>query len=188
MNWHAHKLYPLVTALCLSLPFSGPVFAQDDAGQLETWLSDLAQADEAEALRLSREIERAWSKSGSTALDMLLRRGREALQNEDAATAIDHLSALTDHAPEFAEGYHLRATAYFMTERYGPALGDLQQVIALNPQHYNAIFGLGTIFAELGDYVRAEQAFRMVLGLHPHHAQATQALDALKRQGIGHTL
>ena len=133
MVWRASKLYPLVTALCVSLAFSFAAAAQDAESRLTDWLDQLATAEKAEALRLSRGIERAWAQSGSTALGMLLRRGREAMDEEDLEAAIEHLTALTDHAPDFAEGFHSRARAFFMDDQYGPALGDLQQAIALNP-------------------------------------------------------
>ncbi|MEO0744718.1 MAG: tetratricopeptide repeat protein, partial [Pseudomonadota bacterium] len=89
---------------------------------------------------------------------------------------------------DFAEGWHARATAFYMKDLYGPALDDLQKALTLNPQNYNAMFGLGVMLQEFGDYVRAEQAFLEVLALHPHHENATTALDQLKRRGIGREL
>ena len=151
-------------------------------------LEALKNAEPAEATRLTREIERLWELSGSTTVDLLFRRGREAMEEEDLETAIEHLTAVTDHAPEFAEGWHARATAYYMKDLYGPALSDLQRALALNPDNYNAIFGLGIMLQEFGDYVRAEEAFLQVLALHPHHENATTALERLKREGIGREL
>lgn len=46
---------------------------------------------------------------------------------EDYATAIEHLTALTDHAPNFAEGWHTRATAFYLIDEYGLALADLRR-------------------------------------------------------------
>lgn len=148
----------------------------------------LRTAEPAEAARLTREIERAWAQSGSTALDMLLRRGRDALEDDNPDIAIEHLTAVTDHAPEFAEGWHARATAYYMKGLYGPALDDLQRALILNPDNYNAIFGLGVMLQEFGDYVRARSAFEQVLDLHPNHENATKALEQLKAKGIGREL
>lgn len=151
-------------------------------------LENLRTAEPAEAIRLAREIERAWSQSGSTSLDMLLRRGREAMEDEQIDIAIEHLTAVTDHAPEFAEGWHARATAFYMKGLYGPALDDLQKALILNPDNYNAIFGLGIMLNEFGDYRRAEQAFGQVLDLHPNHEDASKMLEQLKSEGIGREL
>lgn len=151
-------------------------------------LGALKDAQPAEATRLSREIEREWSKSGSTSLDMLLRRGRDALEDEQIEIAIEHLTAVTDHAPDFAEGWHARATAYYMKGLYGPALDDLQRALILNPDNYNAIFGLGVMLQEFGDYSLAQDAFSQVLDLHPNHENASKALEQLKSRGIGREL
>lgn len=102
--------------------------------------------------------------------------------------AIEHLTALTDHAPEFAEGFHARAEAYFRAELYGPALDDLETVLALNPNHYDAIFGLAVLFQEFDDLRRAAQLYRRVLTIHPNHENAAEALSRLKREGIGREL
>lgn len=194
MSTRFRKLYPVVTALLLTVGNSLPALAQSavaatrDRAQIEQMLADLRKAQPAEATRLTRDIERMWSQSGSTALDMLLRRGRSAMENDDLEAAIEHLSALTDHAPDFAEGWHARATAYYMKGLYGPALDDLQKALILNPDNYNAIFGLGVMLQEFGDLRRAEQAFSQVLDLHPNHENATKARDQMKRDGIGREL
>ncbi|WP_241462591.1 tetratricopeptide repeat protein [Tateyamaria sp. ANG-S1] len=185
MGTRTRKLYPVVTALLLTVGNSLPAVAQSSVDEM---LEALQSAEKAEAIRLTRDIERVWSQSGSTALDMLLRRGRDALEEQQPDIAIEHLTALIDHAPDFAEGWHARATAFYMKDLYGPALSDLEKALTLNPDNYNAMFGLGVMFQEFGDTVRAEQAFRQVLDLHPHHENATKALERLKAEGIGRTL
>ncbi|MGB7240735.1 MAG: tetratricopeptide repeat protein [Sulfitobacter sp.] len=175
----------IVAALVVTVMNSAPSKAAEDVSAL---LQQLQSASEIDATRLEREIELAWSKSGSAAMDLLLQRGRDAMQADDSAAAIEHLTALTDHAPDFAEGWHARATAYFNAGLYGPALADLQRALSLNPDNFNAIFGLGVMFQEFQDLGRAETAFRQVLALHPHHENAKTALEQLKRSGIGRTL
>ena len=185
MGTHLSKLYPVVTALLLTVGNSLPGHAQSS---LDEMMAALRGAEPAEAARLSREIEREWARSGSTSLDMLLRRGREALEEEQIDIAIEHFTAVTDHAPEFAEGWHARATAFYMKDLYGPALDDLQRALILNPENYNAIFGLGIMLQEFGDYERARDAFDQVLDLHPNHENANTAREQLKSRGIGREL
>ena len=185
MSTHFRKLYPVVTALLLTVGNSLPAYAQSSVDEM---LEALRTAQPAEATRLTREIERVWSQSGSTSLDMLLRRGREALEAEEIDVAIEHLTAVTDHAPDFAEGWHVRATAFYMKGLYGPALDDLQKALILNPDNYNAIFGLGVMLQEFGELSRAEQAFSQVIDLNPNHEPASNALERLKSDGIGREL
>ncbi|WP_298970085.1 tetratricopeptide repeat protein [uncultured Roseobacter sp.] len=175
----------IVTALVALLLYVAPLHAQQTEAEL---LQQLQQAPESEAKRLDRELKLLWGRSGSAAMDLLLTRGRDAMEAEDNSKAIDHFTALTDHAPDFAEGWHARATAYYKAGLYGPALDDLERALALNPNNYHAIFGLGVMLQEFGDFERAAEAFDQVLALNPHHENAKSAMQQLKRSGIGRTL
>jgi tetratricopeptide (TPR) repeat protein len=175
----------LVAASVVAAGISMPALADPTADEL---LQSLRTAGPQEAQRIDRQITAVWSRSGSPSMDLLLRRGREALEKDDVSGAIEHFTALTDHAPDFAEGWHGLARAYFEAELYGPTLDALGHVLALNPDHFSALFGLGVMFQQFGDTVRAEEAFREVLRLYPHHEQANRALESLKSEGIGHSL
>ena len=121
-------------------------------------------------------------------MDLLFRRGREAMEQQDLQAAIEHFTALTDHAPDFAEGWHARATAYFHADLYGPAVADLERALALNPNNYRAIFGLGTILETFGDEKRAYEAYLRAKAIHPHFEDVTDALDRLRTGVEGQTL
>jgi len=179
------NLKHIVTALGFVLLLCGQTLAQRAPAEL---FEQLQTAPPIEAKRIEREIETAWSRSGSPTMDLLLKRGREALEEDDIPLAIEHLTALTDHAPDFAEGFHLRALAYYRAELYGPAMDDLEMTLALNPEQYNAIFGFAAMVQEFGDLAAASKLYRRVLELNPHHENAQKALDALRRDGIGRTL
>lgn len=142
-------------------------------------LAELQAADPEKAAALDRELQAIWSRSGSAAMDLLLRRGRDAIARRDWRAALEHLTALTDHAPEFAEGWSERAQAQFHAERFGPAVADLERALALNPNDYNAIFGLGQVFEYFDDPERAYAAYKRAKAIHPHHEEVTKALDRL---------
>ena len=185
MGIKTQNLKLTVAAFMMTVMNSLPLSAQSDTSEL---MMQLKTAEKSEVARIERELKLEWSKSGSTALDLLLLRGREAMAKENTSVAIEHFTALTDHAQDFAEGWHARATAYFSAELLGPALDDLQRALFLNPDNYDAVFGLGSMMVTFGDLPRAEQAFREVLRLHPHHEHATNALKRLEGQGIGREL
>ena len=175
----------LVTTVFALVLFFNPAGAETSEAEL---LAQLSIASESEAKTLERELGLIWDRSGSASMDLLLKRGREALEDEDNRRAIEHLSALTDHAPDFAEGWHARATAYFRAGFYGPALDDLQRALALNPNNYNAVFGLGVMLMEFGDVPRAAEAFDRALELNPHHQPAKEARARLAGRGVDQTL
>lgn len=184
---HLVNLKHIVAALGFWVLMGGVSFAQS-MSQADELIEKLQQAAPAEASRIEREVQTAWSRSGSASVDLLLKRGRDAMRDDETALAIEHFTAVTDHAPEFAEGYHARAQAYFRANLYGPAIDDLEAVLALNPSQYNAIFGLGAILQEFGNLPAAAQLYRRVLDINPHHENAQKALDGLRRDGIGRTL
>lgn len=188
MGNHIVNLKHTVAALGFWVLLAGTGFAQSAPPQAQDLLDKLRDAPAEEASRIEREVQTAWSRSGSATIDLLFKRGRDAMQAGDTRLAIEHYTALTDHAPTFAEGYHARAQAYFQAELYGPAIDDLEATLAFNPQQYNAIFGLGAILQEFGNLRAAAELYRRVLDINPHHENAQKALDGLRRDGIGRTL
>lgn len=167
----------VATILSVSL-FSLQVSAQDAA--LEGLLSELSSAQEDDARRIAAEIELKWAQSGSSTADLLLKRGNDALEIGEIGRAIEHYTALTDHAPEFAEGWHRRAIAYAEAELFGPAIADLEHAIAIEPRHYNAIASLGGILQRVNRYDMAKEAYQQVLLIHPHHKDVQAALEAVE--------
>ncbi|MBU3029285.1 tetratricopeptide repeat protein [Paracoccus marinaquae] len=141
---------------------------------------------EGEAWRIAEsDILREWSKSGSAAMDLLLKRGEEALDEGDAEAAIGHLTALTDHAPGFAAGWQARAAAYATAGQYGPAAADLGRTLELEPRHFIALTQLGAMLEEMGETDRALAAYRQSLAIHPNQQEAIDAVERLEREDRG---
>jgi tetratricopeptide (TPR) repeat protein len=183
------NLKGIVAATLLLVTISGATVNAQQAEADSALLQALAAAETpAEAARVERELQALWRNSGSPAMDFLLQRGRDAQERGDLQQAIEHLTALTDHAPEFAEGWHARASAYFSVGLYGPALADLERALHLNPNDYNANFGLGRMFEEFGDPQRAYQAYSRAQAIHPMHEEVTKALERLKPEVEGEAL
>ena len=174
------KLKPVVAALLVAfLAMGAPALAQEDD---ETALLELLKVVPAqEAAIIERELVTLWSRSGSKAMDLLLCRGRQALQQGDVDSAIAHLTALTDHAPDFAEGWNTRAVAYYQAGLYGPSIADIQRTLALNPNHFGAMAGLAIMLEEMGDFENALRVQRQVRALHPTRNAVTEAIARLER-------
>lgn len=113
-------------------------------------------------------------------MDLLLDRGMAAMADGDMTSALFHFSALIDHAPDFAEGYNARATAYFQSQKYGLALEDIRRTLALNPHHFGAMSGLAIIFEEIGQPEGALAAWREVERLHPNREGLANSIDRLE--------
>ncbi|WP_245216534.1 tetratricopeptide repeat protein [Sagittula salina] len=177
-----------VTAFLATVMISVP-FAVSAEERLDTLLRELSQAEtETAAQRLENQVVTEWSKTGSPAMDLLLKRGNDALEVEDLEAAEEHFRALTDHAPDFAEGWHGLAMVYYGREMLGPALDALERALALNPKHFGALRGVGAIHEQLGNLALAYDAYERVLELRPHDPEVIGALERLETKVRGVTL
>lgn len=159
-----------------------------DTAKLDDLFTRLATAEEAAAGRIEQEIWIEWSKSGSPAMDLLLQRGRDAMAAGDLTTAVDHFTALIDHAPDFAEGYNARATAYFQEGQFGPSVADIAKTLSLNPRHFGAMAGFGMILEQTNQPDRALEVYTAALAIHPHLAGVLEAVERIKTEAHGRDL
>lgn len=182
----AQYLKYAVAAFALSLAALG--VGRADEAELEALFEGLRNADPTAAEQIEARIYAIWSKSGSDSMDLLLERGREALMEGDTKLAIEHFTALVDHAPGFAEGFNARATAYFQAGQFGPSLDDIRRTLELNPRHFGAMSGLALILEELGRPEDSLAAWREVEKLNPSQTGLREALQRLERRVEGQTL
>ena len=182
--WHLFKC--AVAALLLSLGAQASAQGQDvDLAEL---MAQLADPETQNWEQIERQIRTEWSRSGSAAMDLLLQRAEKALEDEAFDVALEHLTALTDHAPDFAEGWNVRATALFRSDHYGPALEDIGKALALNPQHFGAMTGLAVILQSIGMEEEALEAWYLVREVHPHRQEMKDAIEALEAKVGGTAL
>jgi tetratricopeptide (TPR) repeat protein len=161
-----------------------PLLAQqstEDAARLDALFTELSEPGREDWERIEGEITQIWSRSGSPAMDLLLRRGNEALEAEDYATALEHFTALTDHAPDFAEGWNARATTFYLMGEYSLSIADVERVLALNPRHFGALAGLGFIFEAMGETELALEALQAVQALNPNRPNIHEAVKRLQQ-------
>lgn len=176
----------IVAALVAAVGFSGPGVAQD--GLVEDLIQQLREAEPGQAERLVEAIRTEWSRSGSATIDLLFRRGQEAMADGDFGVAVEHFTAALDHDPIYASAYGGRANAYYRLGYLGPALDDLRRAIELNPRDFTSLRGLGVILEEVGRHHDALQAYRSVLALHPHEENALQAVERIQAELRGEAI
>ena len=161
-------------------------FAEED--QLAQLFSELSKEElsDQEWSEIEGKIWSQWSKSGSRSVDLLMRRGVRAMQDQRLNEAIGHFTAAIDHAPNFPEAWNKRATVYYMLGRFGLSVADIEQTLALEPRHFGALAGLGAIMERTDRASDALTAFQEALKLHPHRPDMLRAVERLKEatQGI----
>lgn len=181
------KYFVAATTL-LALAGGSLANAQVQSDRSSDLLQQLHEAEPLDAKKIERELDLVWARSGSPSMDLLLTRGQDSLEAGEVETAIGHFSALIDHAPDFAEAYHRRATAFFRQQEYGLALSDLADALSLNPNHFEATYGLGVILETLEKQDQAFAAYSRVLETYPTHERALEAVGRLRSQVAGTSL
>jgi len=173
----------LFLALLLALGLIAPAFADQSDPRLAGLFRALKEApDEAAAKPIELAIWTAWLQSDSPSVDLLVTRGIAALDAKDYATARALFDAVTELAPQFAEGWNRRASARFLTGDETGAVGDLERTLMLEPRHFGALLGLGAIFEERDELKAALEAFRRALAINPFLPEAEKKVRALEQK------
>lgn len=151
----------------------------------EDWFAALADPQGADWRRAEKRLRAAFATSGSASLDLLLRQGRAALERGETRAALHHYGTVTELDPGLAEGWHGLATALFAREAFGPGFDALGRALAAEPRHFDALFLLGMMLAEIGEEDAALEALRRAAALHPHMPDLGDAIDMLARAREG---
>ena len=169
-----------------AVPGKSDKSAEAVASSVEDLLDRLSQsASEDEAKALERKIVAAWNESGSDTVDLLVQRAGAAIEDKDLGIALQYLDLVTQMLPDYAEGWNMRATVYYLLDEYELSLADIQRTLALQPRHFGALTGLGLIFRELDQPDKALEAYRQVLAVHPYFGKARQSVEKLETEVEG---
>ena len=156
------------------------------AEQLDELFATLAASENGEAAKAAeRGILRLWLESGSDTIDLLMNRALAATDEEEYPLALDFLDRIITLEPGYVEGWNRRATIHFLNDDYAKAIADLEQVLAIEPRHFGALAGLGTMLRELGHEQLALDAYRQALALDPVMSEVQKAIDELEAESGG---
>jgi Flp pilus assembly protein TadD len=178
--------WPLLLFVLAAMPVLAAPPAPAPKSDLDRWFADLAKADSAEdAKPIETKIETAFRQSGSASVDLLMSRAKEALNAADSKTAGTILTAVTKLAPEYGEGWHMRATLDAAAGNDSAAMIGLQKVISLNPRNFAVMVELASMLEDYGDKRAALTLYRKALALDPQLEEAVRAARALQKEVEG---
>lgn len=153
---------------------------QDRDQMLAELYSHLAKAPDAEqSAPIAKTIETLWLRSGSDTIGLLMRRAFKAVEEQRMDLALQLLDAVVELGPDYAEGWSRRAYVHYLKNDYTSAVGDLRRTLALEPNHYKALEGLGRILREGGQKKSALKVYQELLRIYPHMPGAKEAADEL---------
>jgi tetratricopeptide (TPR) repeat protein len=136
--------------------------------------------DEASAKMIEDAIWKLWARSGSPTADALIVQAVRAMEAGQRQTALRILDTVIDDQPSFAEAWNKRATLFYMMGDYDRSLADIAHVLELEPRHFGALTGLGTILNDRGKKAEALKAYRRALSIHPFLDGAKKALQQIE--------
>jgi tetratricopeptide (TPR) repeat protein len=165
----------------------------DSPGERAKLLDDLyahlATAPDEEASKPFIEaIERVWLTPGSDTINALLERAMQSAGQKRNDLALQLLTAVVELAPDYAEGWNRRAHVFYSEGDYERALGDLRRVLALDPNHYKALDGVGQIMRQLDRKSQALKAYGQLQLVHPYWPNIQSIVDELRRDVEGRGL
>src|SRR4029077_19030984 len=132
--------------------------------------------------------DRIWAigiAPGSDTGKLLRSRVKDATDDKDYDLAIKLLDAIVTIKPDYVEAWNRRATLHYIRHDYGPALGDIREVLAREPRHFGALAGLGLILQDIGDDKHALQAYQAALAIDPHLRNLPDVVRALREKVEG---
>ena len=186
MKRRLFALLALVLMVSGSVSCSSSVAPSVAGGDLDTLFQRLQSTqNEEEAQRLEVAIRRSWARSGRAGVDALTAHAIEAMHAGQYVQALAALDKVVESAPQFAEGWNLRATVHYLRDEYGPAVSDIGHVLSLEPRHFGALAGLGRIMLEMEDKKSALWAFEQALAINPHLPEVRDEVEQLQVELAG---
>ncbi len=134
------------------------------------------------AASVEDQIWTIWLDHPGDEVLFLMQDGVSGMNEEDYARALEAFSAVTEIAPDYAEGWNKRANANYLLGDYAAAVADIRRVLMLEPRHFAALAGLGLIYLELDEADGALKAFSAALAINPHLEGVREHIADLQHQ------
>jgi tetratricopeptide (TPR) repeat protein len=148
----------------------------------EEALHALKGEDRPSAANAEAFLWRQWCRSGDLEADRVFRAGIDAMQNGELELAETLFGKVIEMAPQFAEGWNKRATVRYARQNFAGSIGDCQETLTRNPNHFGASAGQGLCHMSIGEYREAAICFRRALEIHPHLNAVQQNLTLAHSQ------
>ena len=173
----------LIIVPFLFAAIAGPALADQRDSRLEPLFARLQAAeslDEAKAVEL--KIWRVWGQHGDPEIEALMARGIALMETGHVARAVAAFDDVVRLAPDFAEGWNKRATAFYLLDEYKASVRDIAETLKLEPRHFGALSGMGLIYMQTGSDAAALKVFGKALEIHPNMPGIRAHMEKLDRR------
>jgi len=168
------------------LTLAVPAVADQNDPRLDGLFDSLKKTDDqAVAKSIEQTIWGIWTHSGDEAINREMKKGLDAMDQGNGKAAFAVFDSVVKKAPDFAEGWNKRATIYYYMNEYEASIRDVEKTLALEPRHFGALAGLGSIYLETGKEKDALVALEKALAVDPHLWSVRMRVDQLKKKLLG---
>ena len=103
-----------------------------------------------------------WVQTTDEKAEAALRKGINAVKNNDLSTAIINFTKASEIDPKYAIAYYNRGIAYNSLKKYPEALADYTKAIELDPKYADAYYNRGEVYKALGKTKEAYADFAKI--------------------------
>ncbi|WP_455473960.1 tetratricopeptide repeat protein [Bartonella sp. B30(2025)] len=170
-------------------PFQNDRAKQRKEAEISRLLKELKfSADVSKAKKISQQLQRLWSQSGSETIDLLMTWAENAISDNDYGLALDYIDNILVLSPNYAEAWIRRAWIHIQFSDFKLAMSDLNHAISLEPRNYIAFFELGVIMEATERPQLAIKAYETALYYYPQmqklQKRVTFLLDKKSSQAL----
>jgi tetratricopeptide (TPR) repeat protein len=177
------RAFSIAFAIVVVLATANVVRADQKDPRLDALFAELQKATGTlQGRTLTQQIWAIWITSDNPEVNRLMEEGTDAMAVQDYKTALADFTRMVTIAPDFAEGWNKRATVLWLLGDYEGSMADVDKTLALEPRHFGALWGLGTMDAALDREEEAITAFERALAVNPHLEGVSEQIEALKQR------
>jgi tetratricopeptide (TPR) repeat protein len=144
----------------------------------EPELLRVLHADDPTSRELGRRaLEHIWFHQAGKDAYRMLEQAHDAMEKKEFQRALAVLDRMIDRYPTFAEAWNRRGAVYWELGNYQQSAADSERALALNPNHYGAMQGIGICRLQMGDVAEACRYLRAALKVLPHDTATRDSLQ-----------
>ena len=172
-----------LSIIVLGLWAASPLLASQNDPRLDKLFAELKSTDNKQtADNVTAEIWSIWRYASDPVVNWMMNESQRYRTVGELDSALGGYAMIINAAPDFAEGWHKRATVYFLMGNYPASFMDIKKTVTLEPRHFGAFAGLGLIYLRLGQERAALKALERALEIIPHLFGTRQKVDELREK------
>ena len=171
------------------LVLAAPAQADQNDIRLGPLFQTLQKTSDAQQIQLTvLQIWQIWYETQNKNAAALLAAGEREVTRGRLDDALAIFDELVTVAPDFAEAWNRRATALYLLGDFAASIADCRKVLALEPRHFGALWGMAEMHRQRGEDALALDAYERALAVNPHQGDSREAVRALREKLKGRAL